>query len=231
MNDSDKGNGVTSTDDAGTTARYYKKDFWSTENLKYSKPHFRLEKAARLINQLTQGQPRTLLDVGCGPATLQYLLAPRITYHGIDIAIPNPGPNLAEVDFLASPIGYEGQQFDIVLAQGVFEYMGEFQRQKFAEIAEILDPNGTFIVSYVNFGHRDKEVYWPYNNMQPMEDFQRDVERYFTIKRSFPTSHNWRHSEPNRRILKAANMRLNASIPWVSPRLAVEYFFICSARA
>ena len=56
-----------------------------------------------------------------------------------------------------------------MVAQGVFEYMGEFQRQKFAEIAEVLDRNGTFIVSYVNFGHRDREVYWPYNNMQPIE--------------------------------------------------------------
>ncbi|HEY0716636.1 MAG TPA: methyltransferase domain-containing protein [Streptosporangiaceae bacterium] len=211
-------------------ARYYKKDFWSTENLKYSTPHFRMEKAARLINQLTRGQPRTLLDVGCGPAALRDLLAPSITYHGIDIAIPHPAPDLAEVDFLASPIGYQGQRFDIVLAQGVFEYLGEFQRQKFAEIAGILAPDATFIVSYVNFGHRDREVYWPYNNTQPIRDFRRDLERSFTIQRSLPTSHNWRHSEPRRPILKAANMRLNASIPWVSPKLAVEYFFLCSAR-
>jgi SAM-dependent methyltransferase len=231
MDDSAKGHGATSTDDAGNPVRYYKKDFWRTENLKYAKPHFRLEKAARLINQQSRGRSRTLLDVGCGPATLQHLLAPNVRYHGIDIAIPNPGPTLAELDFLANPIGFEGQRFDVVLAQGVFEYMGEFQRQKFAEIAGILNRDGTFIVSYVNFGHRDKEVYWPYNNMQPMRDFQRDLGRHFTIERSFPTSHNWRHSEPNRRILKAANMRLNASIPWVSPRLAVEYFFICSAPA
>ena len=64
MNNSAEGNGVVSTGGAGK-ARYLKKDFWSEENLRYSKPHFRMEKAARIINQLAPGQPRTLLDVGC----------------------------------------------------------------------------------------------------------------------------------------------------------------------
>jgi SAM-dependent methyltransferase len=230
MNDSANGHGATSTDDADKV-RYYKKDFWSSENLKYAKPHFRMEKAARIINQLSRGRTPDLLDVGCGPATLQHLVTPNVIYHGIDIAIPNPGPTLAEVDFVANPIGLRDQRFDIVLAQGVFEYMGEFQRQKFAEIAGILDRDGTFVVSYVNFGHREREVYWPYNNMQPIRKFGRDLSRHFTVKRFFPTSHNWGHSEPNRRILKAVNMRLNANIPWLSPKLGVEYLFICSARA
>jgi SAM-dependent methyltransferase len=230
MNDSANGH-ATSTDDSDRQVRYYKKDFWKTENLKYSTPHFRMEKAARIINQLSRGRTPDLLDVGCGPATLQHLVTPNVIYHGIDIAIPNPGPTLAEVDFVANPIGLRDQRFDVVLAQGVFEYMGEFQRQKFAEIADILDRDGTFVVSYVNFGHRDREVYWPYNNMQPISSFGRDLGRYFRIKRFFPTSLNWRHSEPNRRLLKAANMRLNNNIPWLSPKLAVEYFFICTARA
>jgi SAM-dependent methyltransferase len=231
MNDSANGHGATSTDDADRQVRYYKKDFWRTENLKYSKPHFRMEKAARIINQLSRGRTPDLLDVGCGPATLQHLVTPNVNYHGIDIAIPNPGPDLAEVDFVANPIGLRDQHFDLVLAQGVLEYMGEFQRKKFAEIADILEPDGTFVVSYVNFGHRDREVYWPYNNMQPIRDFARDLSRYFKIRRYFPTSHNWGHSEPNRRLLKAINMRLNANIPWISSKLAVEYFFICSAPA
>jgi SAM-dependent methyltransferase len=230
MDDSANGHGATSTDDADHQVRYYKKDFWKTENLKYAKPHFRMEKAARIINQLARGRTPDLLDVGCGPATLQHLITPNVIYHGIDIAIPNPGPTLAEVDFVANPIGLRNQRFDLVLAQGVFEYMGEFQRQKIAEIAGILHRNGTFVVSYVNFGHRDREVYWPYNNMQPIGDFGRDLSRDFRIRRYFPTSHNWGHSEPNRRLLKAANLRLNANIPWVSPKLAVEYFFICSPR-
>jgi hypothetical protein len=54
----------------------YKKDFWGAENLKYSQPHYRLEKSARIINRLAQGRRRTLLDVGCGPATSMPLLHP-----------------------------------------------------------------------------------------------------------------------------------------------------------
>ncbi len=131
---------------------------------------------------------------------------------------------------LASPIAFGGKRFDIVLAQGFFEYMGEFQLQKFEEIAGILNPGGVFVLTYVNFSHRDKEVYWPYNNVQPLKHFRDDVRRYFKIERSFPTAHNWRHSEPNRKLLKAANIRINANVPLISPALAVEYFFICSAR-
>ena len=53
--------------EGGIGSALYKKDFWSEENLKYSRPHFRMEKAARLINRLAHGRERTLLDVGCGP--------------------------------------------------------------------------------------------------------------------------------------------------------------------
>jgi polysaccharide pyruvyl transferase WcaK-like protein/SAM-dependent methyltransferase len=228
MNDPIDGIGAGSEDSSGTATKYYKKDFWSEENLKYSRPHFRLEKSARIIGQLAQGRERSLLDVGCGPATLMHLLPSNIRYHGIDISIPDPGPNLIESDILSSPIEFDGRKFDIVLAQGVFEYMGEFQSQKFAEIARLLNKDGIFVLSYVNFGHREKIIYWPYNNMQSFGDFRQDLMRYFTINRFFPTSHNWKHSEPNRRLVKAANMHLNANIPVISPLLAVEYFLICS---
>ncbi len=226
MNDSGEGKSTAS----GIKVKYYKRDFWSQENLKYARPHFRLEKAARIINGLSRGRERSLLDVGCGPATLADLLSPGIRYYGIDISIPKPAPNLMEADMLASPIAFGGKRFDIVLAQGFFEYMGEFQLQKFEEIAGILNPGGVFVLTYVNFSHRDKEVYWPYNNVQPLKHFRDDVRRYFKIERSFPTAHNWRHSEPNRKLLKAANIRINANVPLISPALAVEYFFICSAR-
>src|SRR5579862_3662754 len=137
MSNPASGNGVVPGD--GADDALYKKEFWSEENLKYSRPHFRMEKAARLINKLAQGQDRTLLDVGCGPATLQSLLQPNIRYHGIDIAIHDPAPNLIESDFLEEPIRFDGRRFDIVIAQGVFEYVGNFQAQKFSEIADLLD--------------------------------------------------------------------------------------------
>jgi SAM-dependent methyltransferase len=207
--------------------KLYKRDFWVQENLNYARPRFRLEKAARIINKLAAGSECDLLDVGCGPATLMRLLEPNISYYGIDIAIQRPAPNLIQADLIENPVEFGGRRFDIVLAQGFFEYMGGFQDEKMAEISKLLKPGGTFLASYVNFGHRSKSVYWPYSNVQPMPDFRRSLQRQFTIRRSFPTAHNWRHSEPNRWFLKASQMDLNVNIPFLSPKLAVEYFFIC----
>ena len=208
----------------------YKKDFWSNENLKYSRPHYRLEKSARIINRLARDKECTLLDVGCGPAALRRLLRPNIQYYGIDIAIHDPAPNMIEADFLETPISFGGKRFDIIIAQGVFEYVGSFQAEKFAEIAALLNDSGLFIVSYVNFAHRDKKIYWPYSNVQAIDDFRQSLEHYFKIQRFFPTSHNWHHLEPSRRLVKAPNMYINVNIPFISRALAVEYFFICSAR-
>lgn len=137
---------------------------------------------------------------------------------------------MIEVDFLEAPIQFDDKRFDIIVAQGVFEYVGKFQAQKLDEIAGLLNDGGTFIATYVNFRHRNREIYSPYSNIQPLDEFRADLARNFTIQRQFPTSHNWSHSEPNRKIIKAVNMHLNADIPLISPKLAVEYFFICSAR-
>jgi SAM-dependent methyltransferase len=228
MNDRAGGEGSASAGSIGNTL--HKKDFWSKENLKYSRPHYRLEKSARIINRLAGGKKCTLLDVGCGPAALRPLLRSNIQYYGIDIAIHDPAPNLTEADFLETPIRFDDKRFDIVLAQGVFEYMGDFQTQKFTEIAALLNDGGIFIVSYVNFGHRDRDIYWPYSNVQTFNDFRQSLEQHFKIHRFFPTSHNWNHSEPGRKLVKAANMHINMNVPFISRVLAVEYFFICSSR-
>jgi len=204
--------------------------FWRKANLHYSKPHYRLEKSAVIINRLARGRDCTLLDVGCGPAALRYLLTPNIEYHGIDIAIQKPAPDLRQIDLIESPIEFGGQQFDLVVAQGFFEYIEDAQEQKLAEIQAILGPGGRFLVSYVNFGHRKPDIPAPYSNVQPMGAFRRSLERYFTLERSFATSHNWRHNEPGRRFLRASQLHLNVSIPVISSVLAVEYFFICSGR-
>ena len=230
MNDPASGKSAVPGDRAGNTVRYYKKEFWTTENLNYSRPHPRMEKAARIINELARGEERTLLDVGCGPAALMRLLAPNIKYYGIDIAIHDQAPNLIEADLLENPIRFGDKTFDIVLAQGFFEYTGEYQSQKLAEISQILNPNGTFIASYINFSHRHKDVYWPYNNVQSSDKFQESLARSFKIDRSFPTSYNWNHHAPHRKLIRSINMHLNFNIPLVGPMLAVEYFFICSPR-
>ena len=228
MNDPASDKDTAHGNDSGDIVKYYKRDFWSEENRKFVKPHFRLEKVARIINRVSEGRECNLLDVGCGPATLRQLLHDNIHYHGIDIAIHNPAPYLIETDLLENPIRFGNKRFDIIVAQGVFEYVGTFQSQKFAEISALLTENGTFIVSYWNFGHRDTRIYWPFSNIQPLDDFRRDLARYFHVNTFFPASHNWKHGMSDRKLLKAINRHLNVNIPLVSPILAVEYFFICS---
>jgi len=211
------------------TDNYYKREFWAIENLRYSEPHFRLTKAARLINSIAAGRTCTLLDVGCGPAALACLLDKNIGYYGIDIAIHTPAANLLQADLLATPIRFGDRQFDIIVAQGVFEYVGRFQQEKLREIRQLLKRDGTFIVSYVNFDHLHRHVYQPYSNVQSFDEFRRGLMRIFRIDRCVPTSYHWHHHEPNRHFMKALQMRINLKIPVLSRWFAVEYFFICSA--
>lgn len=228
MNDRAGGSGTVPEGGVHDAARYYKKDFWSQENLKFSQPWYRLEKSAKIIKRLSGARECTLLDIGCGPAALMQVLPSNIQYYGIDIAIQSPAPNLIEADILEAPIKFEDKQFDIVIAHGLFEYVGEFQSQKFSEVAQILNENGKFLLTYTNFGHHKKYVYPAFSNVQPLDDFRRDLKRYFNVDRSFPVAHNWKHGHPGRKLVKAANMRVNANIPFIGPALAVEYYFICS---
>ena len=211
-------------------AGQYKRDFWGKENLRFDEPWYRLVKSARIISKLAGGAERSLLDVGCGPAALMRLMPPNISYYGIDIAIQEPGPNLMEADIANSPIGFNGKRFDIVSALGIFEYIGDSQSRKLGEIARVLAGDGKFLVSYTNFSHRRTRIYEAFSNIQPLDAFRADLEKYFTIDKAFPASHNWKHAQPNRELVKQANMRVNANIPFVSKWLAVDYFFICTPR-
>jgi SAM-dependent methyltransferase len=180
-----------------------------------------------LVNKLAGDRDCDLLDVGCGPATLTQFLRPNIHYYGIDIALPNIRPNLVEMDIVQNPIRFNDHRFDIVVAQGVFEYLGEHEDRKLSEIADILMPNGRFVTSYVNFSHRSRNVYSVYNNVQPPDQFRRSLQNHFVVEHCFPTSHNWGHDEPSRRWLRVLNMHLNVRVPYVTSKLAVEYFFVC----
>lgn len=213
---------------AESGARYYKKDFWSTENLKYESPHFRMRKVARIVSRLAGTREYDLLDVGCGPGTLQRLMPPNVHYHGIDISIPVPADNLLEKDILQAPVDFRGMKFDFVVAQGMFEYVGDYQAEKFAEIAGILVRDGKFVLTYQNFDHRQREVYWPYSNVHRPAEFRADLARFFRIERSFPVSHNWNHSQPRRPLMKASQAHLNFNIPVISPILAVDYLYVCT---
>jgi hypothetical protein len=66
--------------------------------------------------------------------------------------------------------------------------------------------------------------------VQPFDSFRRELARHFVVDRYFPASHNWHGGQPARKLLKAANMRVTANIPLVSPKLAVDYFVLCSPR-
>ena len=157
----------------------YKRDFWVDENTKYTRPHHRMLKVARLVNRLAAGKKCRLLDVGCGPATLGLLLDPNVEYYGIDIAIQEPSPNLTECDILQEPISSEAAPFDLIVAQGLFEYLADSQSRKFAEIADLLAPDGEFIASYVNFDHRRPNHYWPYSSIQPAAQIPGQLGRAF----------------------------------------------------
>jgi SAM-dependent methyltransferase len=208
----------------------HKKDFWRTENLRYVTPHPRMVKVARTTNSLVGERECALLDVGCGPATLASLLLPNIQYYGVDIAIKAPAPNLLEADLMESPIGFGDKRFDIVVAQGFFEYVGELQSQKLAEIADILGDDGTFITSYVNFGHRQPRIYQPYSNVQPFDQFRASVEEHFAVRRVLPTSYNWRHRDSDRRIFKAVGLHTDLNVPVVGRSLAIQYILVCTTR-
>lgn len=211
-------------------AERYKRDFWISENRKHVPAHYRLQKSARIINAIAGRQAHDLLDVGCGPATLMDLLRPNVRYYGIDIAVHDQVPNLIEADILKQPISFDGRRFDIVTALGVFEYVGARQDQKFSEIAGLLRQRGRFVLTYTNFGHRDRHIFEAFSNVRPIEDFRRSLDRYFTIDECFPTSYNWHGGQPVRALLKSANMHVRANIPLLGPKLAVEYFIICSPR-
>ena len=49
--------------------------------------------------------------------------------------------------------------------------MADAQSQKFAEIADLLAPDGRFVVTYVNFDHRRPAHYTPYSNIQSLGRF------------------------------------------------------------
>jgi SAM-dependent methyltransferase len=212
------------------SVQYYKEDFWRTENLKFNEPGCRMEKAAGIVTELARAKQSSLLDVGCGPGALSALLPANINYFGIDIAIQHPGPNMLEVDLLQNPIAFAGKRFDIVVALGVFEYMADRQAEKFSEIARLLRPGGHFLVSYTNFEHRSKDVYWALNNMRPAAEFRSALQEYFTVDRFSPVGHNWHLRQPRQKLIRYANMRVNSNIPLVSRWLAVEYFFACSPK-
>jgi SAM-dependent methyltransferase len=211
--------------------RYRTRDFGGTESLKHAAPSFRTRKVARAIRGVIAERGLLgvdLLDIGCGPGTLAGLLPGSVRYHGIDIAITSPAPNLAQLDIVTRPISFGGKAFGIVVAQGLFEYLGDARSRKLAEIAALLADGGTFVCTYQNFAHRKKSAYWPWGDVQRPQDFRREVERHFRIERAFPTAYNWNHGHPSWAPLRLPQERCSVNIPVVGRLLAVDYCYVCS---
>ena len=209
---------------------YRSKGYWVVQNRQYAEPSFRLFKCARMLNELANGKPCGVLDLGCGPGALRSLLAPNLDYHGIDIALQGPAPFLRELDFARNAISYDGRHFDFIVALGVLEYMGALQEDKFLEILDILKPDGKFIMSYINFGHLGRRIWPNYNNVRPVSSMAESLNKVFRLERCFPASHHWRQKQPGRFALRKLQMHINFNIPVVSPLFAVEYFFVCSPK-
>jgi SAM-dependent methyltransferase len=208
---------------------YLKKDYWLGSSDLFKRRYLRLEKCARIVNRLAGCREVDLLDVGCGPATLATLLRANVHYHGIDLAIQEPSPNLIEMDLTKEEIRFRDQRFDLIVAAGLFEYVGEFCTRKLQEIRTLLKDDGKFIVTYTNFAHihppEDEPIY---NNVMSIPEFRATLERSFKVERCFPASHNWKRYEPRKRWLYALNTVVSIHIPLFSDRFANNYFFICS---
>lgn len=204
------------------------REHWIKRHDFYKTRYFRLEKCAKIVNSISEKPNCHLLDVGCGPATLSKLLDSNINYYGMDLVIQEPAPNLIEIDITKNEIKYKDKQFDIIVAAGLFEYMGDLQNSKLSEIELLLKKNGKFITTYTNFSHVHKVILPSYNNIKSIDDFRKDLSSFFVVEKYFPSSHNWHPWEPQRRILNKFQMHLNAKIPIFSSLFAVNYFFICS---
>jgi SAM-dependent methyltransferase len=182
------------------------------------------------VNRLAGGNQCSLLDVGCGPAALRGLLDRNICYYGVDLAIHNRADYLLEADIVQGKVSFDNKRFDFVVAMGFFEYAGQRQNEKFEEIKDILEDDGKFIMSYVNFGHYRRRIWPNYNNVQSIAELQQALGRVFTVERCFPASHHWRQKQPGRNSLRGIQMHINFNLPIISPKLAVEYLFVCSRK-
>lgn len=211
-------------------ANFRDRDYWIVENAQYAEPSFRLKKCAALINKVAGTRPCSVLDVGCGPGALRPLLSTNVKYYGIDLAIHNPAPFFRETDIAHEKICFDNMHFDFVTAMGFFEYMGDQQETKLQEIRDILTPDGTFIMSYINFGHFRRKIWPNYNNVRSITEMKRCLNEVFQVNRCFPASHHWRQKQPGKYSLSSLQMRINSQIPILSRQFAVEYFFMCSRK-
>ncbi|WP_284352581.1 class I SAM-dependent methyltransferase [Roseisolibacter agri] len=101
--------------------------------------------------------PRTLLDLGCGPAALRRLLPADIAYYGADLtaeALP-PGresDRFAVADLNADADPFPGRTFDVLVVSGMFEYVRD-PRAFLTLVRRKTRPGGHLVLTYLNRWH------------------------------------------------------------------------------
>jgi len=71
------------------------------------------------------------------------------------------------------------------------------------------------VLTYTNFGHRDKRIFEAFSNVQPFDDFRQSLAKHFIIERCFPVAYNWHGGQPVRALLQSANMPVKVNIPLI----------------
>jgi len=170
-----------------------------------------MRKVARMVSRLAGDREYDLLDVGCGPGTLQRLMPSNVPI----TASTSQSPRLRITCLRRiswKPRSTSGIRFDFVVAQGISSTWAstshrirrdrrtpQARRQVRAHVPE-LRPQATRGLLAVQ--------QCPAPGQLP-----RDLSRFFKINRSFPLSHNWNHSQPRRPLMKASQAHINLNVP------------------
>lgn len=137
--------------------------YWNRRAQDFGRIHPRL----RQVRDLVEAAPRpvtTLLDIGCGPATLRSVLPRAIDYFGVDIAeeviraLDDPS-HFEVVDLNETRICFDGKRFDAVVCSGIFEYIRE--PGPFLDfVRDTLAPSGYLILTFTNHQHYHDRLRW-----------------------------------------------------------------------
>lgn len=120
------------------------------KRLKYTWLHPRYLASRAMLQTMIKLAPHAhghLLDVGCGVKPYYELFQPYITnYLGIDVPHSMHGTQSIDVGATALQLPFQDGMFDTVLSTEVMEHVPE-PHQMLAEIARVLRPDGTLILT------------------------------------------------------------------------------------
>lgn len=130
--------------------------YWDERGLAFQKVHHRLRIIREMFDRIP-GPVTTVLDLGCGPATLRQVLPPHVEYFGVDFAaaiveaFADPA-HFEVADFNVNPSCFDTKTFDVLICSGIFEYVRDPHR--FVELLERKATiGGHLILSYTNRQH------------------------------------------------------------------------------